>query len=35
VGWFPTESITEDFLLSLKLAAEGYDVCIRDRNSHT
>ena len=26
VGWFPTESITEDFLLSLKLAAAGH-VC--------
>ena len=23
VGWFPTESITEDFLLSLKLTASG------------
>ena len=26
VGWFPVESITEDFLLSLKLAAAGH-VC--------
>ena len=26
VGWFPTESITEDFLLSMKLAAAGYTV---------
>jgi len=24
VGWFPTESITEDFLLSLKLTASGW-----------
>lgn len=26
VGWFPTESITEDFLLSMKLAAAGREV---------
>ncbi|KAL1515944.1 hypothetical protein AB1Y20_002558 [Prymnesium parvum] len=26
VGYFPTESITEDFLLSMKLAASGYVV---------
>lgn len=26
VGYFPTESITEDFLLSMKLAAAGYVV---------
>ena len=26
VGWFPTESITEDYLLSLKLATAGWDV---------
>jgi len=24
IGWFPTESITEDFLLSLKLTASGW-----------
>ena len=24
VGWFPTESITEDFLLGLKLTAQGW-----------
>ena len=26
VGWFPTESITEDFLLSMKLSAAGHVV---------
>ena len=26
VGWFPTESITEDFVLSVKLATMGYHV---------
>ena len=26
VGWFPTESITEDYLLSLKLATAGWRV---------